>query len=695
MKRCLFGGMKDRLILRSDRFSLFSCVVFIFLLSTVLTILKTSYASVTPQVSAGEYHSLALKGDGTVWAWGSNSNGQLGDGVPTGATSGSPVSVSTLSDVTAIASGYNHSLALKSDGTVWAWGSNSYGQLGDGSTTDSNTPVQVSGLTDITAIAGGENYSLALKSDGTVWAWGSNGYGQVGDGSYTDKSTPGQILNFGGVTAIACGGTHSLALKSDGTVWVWGHNDYGQLGDGTTTDSNSPKQVSSLSDVSAVAGGAYHSIALKSDGTVWAWGDNWYGELGNGSNTNSQTPVQVSSLSDVSAIDSGKNHNIALKSDGTIWAWGLNWYGQLGNGSTTDSNTPVQVRSLNDVTAITGGMYHNLAVKSDGKVWAWGDNAYSELGEGTFSAWYRTTPVQVKNLNLNYVPTPTPIPSPTPTPTPTASTGAIEGVVVNAVTADPITGARVVLDESGFSIRTGADGTYKLPIVEAGIYTLTASAEGFVSESKSITVAASATTVADFSLQPAATPTPTPVQKGIIFGIVNDSDNNALQGVAVTITGTGVPGSTSTDENGYYQFDGLDAGNYTLSYTKDGYTPTTTTLTLGSGETRDLGETTMELITTGSISGYVTDVRGNPIESVRLSLKGVKTKVSKTTSSDADGFFEFTDLDADTYVIFAKKKGYKKTQQKITLGAGESQEIEIVMKKTSKRVRELIEDNNQ
>ena len=444
----------------------------------------------------------------------------------------------------------------------------------------------------------------------------------MGDGTYTDNSSPVQISNFTNVTAIACGGSHSLALKSDGTLWVWGHNDYGQLGNGTTTDSNSPVQVSSLSDVSAVAGGAYHSIALKSDGTVWAWGSNWNGQLGDGSNTYSQTPVQVSSLSYISAIESGSSHNLVLKSDGSVWAWGLNWYGQLGNGSTTDSNTPVQVRSINDVTAITGGMYHNLAVKSDGKVWAWGDNAYSELGEGAFTAWYRTTPVQVKDLNLNYIPTPTPTPSPSPTPTPAASTGAVEGVVVNAVTAEPITGAKVALDESGFSIKTGMDGTYKLPMVEAGAYTLTASAEGFISESKTIRVAASATTVADFSLQPVPAPTPTPIL-------------------------TPTPAVTPSPV----------------------FTPSP--------------------VQKGAISGYVTNLRGDPIASVVLSLKGVKTKIIMTTSSDEFGIFEFADLDADTYMIIAKKRGYKKARQKVVLEEGVSTEIEIMMKKTGKRVKVL------
>ncbi len=625
MQRYVFPGFRNLLILHPDRFCLFSFVIFIFLLLAVLSVIRTSYASVTPQVSAGGSHNLALKGDGTIWGWGSNVYGQLGSAVgdtftimngTTAPLQSFPVPVSTLSDVTAVTCGYNHSLVLKSDGTVWACGSNSYGQLGDGSTTDSNTLIQVSDLADITDIAGGQYHSLALKSDGTVWAWGSNSYGQLGDGSYTDKSTPGQILNFGGIIAIACGETHNLALKSDGTVWAWGRNDYGQLGDGTTSDRNSPKQISSLSDISAIAGGAYHSLALKSDGTVWAWGFNLNGQLGDETNTPSQSPVQVSNLSDISAIDCGSSHSLALESDGTVWAWGLNWYGQLGNGSTTDSNTPVQVRSINDVTAITSGMYHNLALKSDGKVWAWGYNSYYELGEGTSSSysWYRTTPVQAKNLNLNYIPPPTPTPSPSPSPSPTPSTGDIEGVVVNAATTDPIPDARVVLDGTAFSIRTGTDGTYKLPIVEAGNYTLTAPADGFMPESKPIVVEASAVTVANFSLQPVAVPTPTPV-----------------------------------------------------------LTPSPVLLP--------------SPVQKGSISGYLTDLKDNPVKSAKLMIKGIKTKVYESTFSDASGVFEFADLDADTYMITARKKGYRKNQQRVTLEDGESKEIEIVMKKIRKRLK--------
>ena len=233
------------------------------------------------KVSCGDYHSLALRDDGTVWAWGYNYYGQLGDGTRT--TRYTAVQVSGLSRITAIAGGGNHSLALKNDGTVWAWGYNEYGQLGNGSATTRYTAAQVSGLSGITAIAGGGNHSLALKNDGTVWAWGYNEYGQLGDGSTTTRYTAVQVSGLSGITAIVGEGTHSLALKSDGTVWACGLNDVGQLGDGTReTTRITAVRVSGVSDVTAIAGGYNHSLALRDNGTVWAWGYNEYGQLGNG-----------------------------------------------------------------------------------------------------------------------------------------------------------------------------------------------------------------------------------------------------------------------------------------------------------------------------------------------------------------------------------------------------------------------------
>lgn len=336
-----------------------------------------------------------------------------------GTTSNAPVQVSNLSGVKDIADGVCIGLALKTDGTVWAWSNNDHGQLGNGTTTPSSTPVQVSNLSGVKAIAVGEEHGLALKTDGTVWAWGYNNHGQLGDGSTTDRYVPVQVSNLSGVKAVAAGRYHSIALKEDGTVWVWGWNASGQLGDGSTTDRYMPVQVKGqpltnklstssliippvagnyLSGVKAIAGGESHSLALKEDGTVWAWGSNDRAQLGNGIIAKSNTPVRVSNLSGVKAVAGGDNHNLALEEDGTVWAWGYNVSGQLGNGTnTTKSNTPVQVSNLGGVKALAAGGLHSLALKTDGTVWAWGDNEFGQLGIGTYSPG-TNTPVEVSNL---------------------------------------------------------------------------------------------------------------------------------------------------------------------------------------------------------------------------------------------------------------------------------------------------------
>jgi uncharacterized delta-60 repeat protein len=297
-------------------------------------------------VAAGAYHSVALKNDGTVWSWAYNSYGQLGNGTTNNSTV--PVQVAVITGITAIAGGGNHSLALKSDGTVWAWGRNSYGQIGNGSCcSNSKTPVQVNTITGIVSISGGWAHSIALKSDGTVWSWGYNNAGQLGNGTNTNSYFPIQISSLTGITAIVAGYYHSLALKNDGTVWAWGNNSFGQLGNGTTTASNVPVLVSSLTGITTIAAGEDYSLALKNDGTVRTWGRNGYGKLGNGTTTTSNIPVQVSFLTGVVAIEGGGEHSLAIKSDGTAWAWGFNGAGQLGNGTTvTLSNVPVQVTGL-------------------------------------------------------------------------------------------------------------------------------------------------------------------------------------------------------------------------------------------------------------------------------------------------------------------------------------------------------------
>ena len=417
---------------------------------------------------------------------------------------------------------------------------------------------------------------------------------------------------------VSAGEHHSIALKNDGTVWAWGNNDYGQLGDGTKTDSNVPVQVSGLSDVAAITAGGYHCIALKSDSTVWTWGWNAYGQLGDGSTANSVTPVRSTRLSSISAITGGGYHSLALKSDGVIWAWGRNNYGQLGDGTTNDRTTQVQVVKLSKIAFIAGGKTHSVALKSDGTVWAWGYNVFGQLGNKTTTN--SATPVQVKNINLGQTTTPTPTPSSTPVSTPTPSSSPVP-----TLTPAPTT----------------LPGT---PI-------------------------------------PLPTVSPGPNEKGTVFGYVYDADGNPLEGVTVTITGADYSDSTETDSIGYYEFEGLDAGDYTLSYEKEDYQSMTNDITIEEGEEQDVGKIIMELVTYGKIYGYVVNIYGDPIESVKLRLKGVKTKVTKNTSSDADGFFEFTDLDEDVYMVLATKKRYKNYQKTIKLEEGQEKKIEIEMRR--------------
>lgn len=271
------------------------------------------------QVAVSAAHSLAIKSDGTVWAWGDNTSGEVGDGTGGDGTDNfnrnTPVQISGLTGVVQVAGGWGHSLALKSNGTVWAWGANDHGQLGDGTTTNRNVPVQVSNshLTGVVQIAGGGIHSLALTSDGLVLAWGDNTYGQIGDGTFGERHTPTYVSGYTYVQ-IAGGGGHSLALKSDGSMWTWGRNDSGQLGDGSNRNKSNPLQVAGLTGVVHLAGGGVHSLAVLSNGSVWTWGDNYHGQLGDGTNITKYTPVQTITLKGQNLLSSGYGHSLSLQS---------------------------------------------------------------------------------------------------------------------------------------------------------------------------------------------------------------------------------------------------------------------------------------------------------------------------------------------------------------------------------------------
>jgi alpha-tubulin suppressor-like RCC1 family protein len=348
---------------------------------------QTPAMTTLSDAATGDSHSVFAKSDGTVWATGHNNAGQLGNGANTDRLTPvqtlGPGGSGYLTGVTQVSAGESSSAALKNDGTVWTWGYNNHGQAGVGTANiNHSTPVQVLGpggsgyLTDVSRISSGCEYVTALKNDGTVWAWGRNGYGQLGNGSTSDCLTPAQTLKgasesatdfLTGVTQISAGRGHTLALKSDGTVWAWGDNYYGQLGVNSFTNSATPVQVLGvggfdyLRDIIHVSAGHNHSLALKNDGTVWAWGDNYYGQLGNNSTSTWTTPVQVwgdggeGYLGSVSKIGAGRDFSLALKSDGTVRAWGYNHYGELGNGGTAERHVPVQTSVLTNIPAVFSG----------------------------------------------------------------------------------------------------------------------------------------------------------------------------------------------------------------------------------------------------------------------------------------------------------------------------------------------------
>ncbi|OGQ82695.1 MAG: hypothetical protein A2289_08970 [Deltaproteobacteria bacterium RIFOXYA12_FULL_58_15] len=403
-------------------------------------------------IDGGEDHTLALKPDGTLWAWGLNVDGQLGDGTSDSRDVPARVcdkgrthcAVDPLTDVTAVAAGRNHSLALKSDGTVWSWGDNNTGQLGDGTQNPRSTPgpvcdigetdCAVHPLRDVIAISAGYLFSVALKSDGTVWAWGVNYDGELGNGIPGGWiTTPTQVCaggatppcstaNGNGLADVLLvaggGGGHTLALKTDGTLWGWGYNKSGQVGRGAWgADVAIPEQVCDtgqtapcstfISDVSAIDAWSGHTLALKSDGSLWAWGGNQQGELGavtadtcqNGTCSVAPIPVCLSGDSPcttpfggVASFNSGRRFSTARRSDGTVWTWGDNAESQLGTGNTDPHPFPVQVCAaeesypcstfLSDAVAVATGSYHALVLLGDGSLWAWGDNDNGQLGSG-------------------------------------------------------------------------------------------------------------------------------------------------------------------------------------------------------------------------------------------------------------------------------------------------------------------------
>jgi RHS repeat-associated protein len=358
--------------------------------------LTTTTAPVPNRSATGAAFTVAIQPDGTVWSAGRNDHGQLGNGTTTDSTSWVPVSVPTGS-LSAVAAGWDHAVALKTDGTVLAWGSNASGQLGDNSTSDSSTPVTVSGLSGIVAVTAGNEFSAALRNDGTVWTWGDNTSGQLGDGTYNDQHTPVQVTGLSGVVAISAGSGSLYALKSDGTIWSWGYNGHGELGTGSADENDrAPAQLPGLAHIIAISGGGSHGLGVRTDGTVWSWGGNADGELGNGTTTGARTPVQVSGITDAVAVSAQNTASHAVRADGTLLGWGTG--PQIGNGTSTDQLNPVAVPDAGSgITLGQGGTaYHVVVTSNTGVVSSWGDNTAGQLGDDTTEA--ELAPVRVLSV---------------------------------------------------------------------------------------------------------------------------------------------------------------------------------------------------------------------------------------------------------------------------------------------------------
>ncbi|THF74390.1 RCC1 domain-containing protein [Cohnella fermenti] len=358
------------------RYKLMVCVFLLFVVSssTALAVGPTYI-----QACGGSHFALALKSDGTVWSWGSNAEGQLGFDSG-GSNVAYPVRIQSLDQITEIACGLQSGYALQQDGSVWAWGRGAEGQLGLGNMNQINEPSLLS-LTGVVKIEAGNDYVLMLLHDGRLWATGRNNRGQLGDGTTTDKASPVQVSELSHVTTTAAGGAHNLAVTADGRVYAWGSNSYGGIGNGEAGPPVTiPYLQSDLTQIISVSAGIDSSFALDNAGTLWCWGVNTYGQLGLGDTDRRYQPTLLP-LENVASVSAGHDFSFARLTNGQLWGWGSNWSGKLGDGSGTDRHAPVRLQ-LAEVLFVGGTKGDFFMAGTDSGLYSWGNGASSVLGNG-------------------------------------------------------------------------------------------------------------------------------------------------------------------------------------------------------------------------------------------------------------------------------------------------------------------------
>jgi alpha-tubulin suppressor-like RCC1 family protein len=346
-------------------------------------------------IGVGGLHACATLMGGAVTCWGSNPNGQLGDGTTTDARTA--VLVSGVADATSVESGLLHTCVRRASGSLACWGSNTYGQLGNNGLADAHVPVDVVGISDAQVVSAGDTHSCALRASGELSCWGDASFGQLGGGAVLTVNLPRMVAGVSGVASVVAGDSHTCAAMSDGTVRCWGFANYGQLGDGERLVLNSsPTTVSGLTGVAALTSGLYHTCARLSAGQIQCWGLGTSGQLGNGGTTNQFTPVTVTGLFGVAKLVAGGRSTCAVLSSGVVRCWGAGSVGQLGNGGTSNSSSPVTVTGISTATDVALGSEHACALLADGTVRCWGMGLYGRLGNG--SATNQLTPVAVSGL---------------------------------------------------------------------------------------------------------------------------------------------------------------------------------------------------------------------------------------------------------------------------------------------------------